>query len=338
MIEKEKMNSLRILMISIVIIIVTFSLIVIKMIDFNSTTNISIQNLNNFKNHRILNNNSNDNPSNNNIDNPLNNNIDTNNINNKKFEQLMKKYNKLEQKYNVLEQKYNVSLLNSSTITSTISSTLISTIEKLPIITHCHDRLKDRAEIPSYLTRLGLSGQGVEVGVRDGEFSEHVLSHWTGFMHLVDPWLNQNTTIYNDISNVKTDEQEARFRLVSEKLLRKFPGRYKIHRTYSVDASKLFTDSQLDYVYIDARHDYAGVLEDMNAWWPKLKVGGLFCGHDFVPDGNLKEGAFGVQQAVYEFAAIKNKEVQSISTKDKSGGRSEPQRVDGGWTTFYFIK
>lgn len=333
------MNSLRILMISIVIIIATFSLIMIKMIDFNSTNNIAIENLNNFKNHRILNNNnnSNDNPSNN-IDNTAN---------NEKFEQLMKQYNELEKKYNVLESNYK-SLLNSSssTVSSTTSSTIssatsstITSVDKVPILTHCHERLKDRAEIPSYLTRLGLVGQGVEVGVRDGEFSEHVLSHWTGgFMHLVDPWLNQNTTIYNDISNVKTDEQEARFRMVSQIMAKKFPGRYKIHRTYSVDASRLFSDSQLDYVYIDARHDYAGVLEDMNAWWPKLKVGGLFCGHDFVPDGNLEEGVFGVQQAVYEFASIKNREVQSISTKDKSGGRSEPQRVDGGWTTFYFIK
>ena len=198
--------------------------------------------------------------------------------------------------------------------------------------------MKDRSEIPMYLTKLGLSGEGVEVGVRDGEFSEWVLSHWNGFMHLVDPWLNQDNTLYTDISNVNQNEQEQRFKMVSDKMASKFPGRYKIHRTYSVEASKLFADSQLDYIYIDARHDYAGVLEDLNAWWDKLKTGGLFAGHDFVPDGNLKEGAFGVQQAVFEFAQKVNKEVQSISTKTRSGGREEPQHIDGGWTTFYFIK
>jgi len=164
------------------------------------------------------------------------------------------------------------------------------------------------------------------------------LSHWSGFMHLVDPWLNQDNKLYTDISNVNQNEQEARFQMVSDKMEKKFSGRYKIHRTYSVEASKLFSDSQLDYVYIDARHDYNGVLEDMNAWWSKLKVGGLFAGHDFVPDGNLNEGSFGVQQAVYEFAKQVNKEVQSISTKTKAGGREEPQHTDGGWTTFYFIK
>ena len=57
-----------------------------------------------------------------------------------------------------------------------------------------------------------------------------------------------------------------------------------------------------------------------------------------VPDGFLKEGAFGVQKAATEFAKAVGREVQSISTKTRSAGREEPQRVDGGWTTFYWIK
>ncbi len=57
-----------------------------------------------------------------------------------------------------------------------------------------------------------------------------------------------------------------------------------------------------------------------------------------VPDGFLKEGAFGVKRAATEFARAVGREVQSISTKTRSAGREEPQRVDGGWTTFYWIK
>ena len=73
-------------------------------------------------------------------------------------------------------------------------------------------------------------------------------------------------------------------------------------------------------------------------WWPKLREGGLFAGHDFVPDGTHKEGAFGVQGAVSEFALSVAREVLSISDKDRDSGRSEPQHADGGWTTWYFIK
>lgn len=35
-------------------------------------------------------------------------------------------------------------------------------------------------------------------------------------------------------------------------------------------------------VYVDARHDKCGVTEDLNKWWPKLKQGGFFAGHDMV--------------------------------------------------------
>lgn len=39
----------------------------------------------------------------------------------------------------------------------------------------------------------------------------------------------------------------------------KFPGRFEIIRDYSLGAAVKFQDESLDYVYIDARHDYAGV-------------------------------------------------------------------------------
>jgi predicted O-methyltransferase YrrM len=49
----------------------------------------------------------------------------------------------------------------------------------------------------------------------------------------------------------------------------------------SVDASKLYADASLDFVMIDADHSYEGVRSDIDAWLPKLKVGGILAGHDF---------------------------------------------------------
>lgn len=204
----------------------------------------------------------------------------------------------------------------------------------------CHKRLSTRGELASYMDELGLAGEGVEVGVRDGDFSVWTLTHWTRGtkLHLVDPWLAQDSSVYNDVSNVAQTEQNARHDLVLSTMQSKFPGRFEIHRTFSVEASKKFADGSLVYVYIDARHDYKGVVEDLEAWWPKLAQGGVFSGHDWVPDGIHKQGDFGVQGAVFNFAAKVGREVQSISDKNKDGGRKEPQDVDGGWTTFYFIK
>lgn len=51
----------------------------------------------------------------------------------------------------------------------------------------------------------------------------------------------------------------------------------------SVAAAKLCESwaASLDFVYIDAMHDYDSVCEDIRAWWPLLRVGGVMGGHDF---------------------------------------------------------
>jgi len=57
-------------------------------------------------------------------------------------------------------------------------------------------------------------------------------------------------------------------------------NRVKIVELTSLQASTLFTDNYFDIVFIDADHRYLKVQADLNAWWPKVKSGGIFCGHD----------------------------------------------------------
>jgi hypothetical protein len=54
-----------------------------------------------------------------------------------------------------------------------------------------------------------------------------------------------------------------------------------IHETNSVAASELFAESSIDAIYIDAAHDYDSVKEDLQAWFGKVKKGGIFSGHDW---------------------------------------------------------
>lgn len=63
-------------------------------------------------------------------------------------------------------------------------------------------------------------------------------------------------------------------------------------------------DASLDFVYIDAQHHYEAVREDLALWYPKLRVGGLFAGHDYL-DGEVDGDRFGVKRAVDEFAGEK---------------------------------
>jgi len=49
----------------------------------------------------------------------------------------------------------------------------------------------------------------------------------------------------------------------------------------SVSAARLFGDRSLEWVHLDARHDYASVKADIEAWLPKVKVGGWLSGDDY---------------------------------------------------------
>jgi cephalosporin hydroxylase len=57
----------------------------------------------------------------------------------------------------------------------------------------------------------------------------------------------------------------------------------------------------LNLVFIDADHSYETVLADIKAWMPKVKVGGVLCGHDYNPPG---QDHAGVRQAVDELIGM----------------------------------
>ena len=61
----------------------------------------------------------------------------------------------------------------------------------------------------------------------------------------------------------------------------------------SMTAVNDYADASLDFVFIDASHEYADVKDDIQAWIKKVKPGCYIGGHDY-------PGAVGVRQAVEE--------------------------------------
>ena len=49
----------------------------------------------------------------------------------------------------------------------------------------------------------------------------------------------------------------------------------------STAGASLFADESLDVVFLDAAHDDQSVRADLQAWWPKVRVGGRMAGHDY---------------------------------------------------------
>lgn len=165
-------------------------------------------------------------------------------------------------------------------------------------------------------------GKGVEVGVFKGELSKKILENWNGTLYMVDVWapLGQE---YLDISNIK-DNPDA-YKETMENI-KGYEDRGIMIRSSSKIASEMFEDESLDFIFIDANHAYDFVVEDLNLWFPKLKKGGVFSGHDYIlldwyNDPNFLEnrkdkhiytflddgtpiytGVFGVNPAVDEFS------------------------------------
>lgn len=59
----------------------------------------------------------------------------------------------------------------------------------------------------------------------------------------------------------------------------------RILKGLSWDMASFVDDNSLDFVFVDASHDYESVKKDLEAWTPKVKPGGVMCGHDIHSEG-----------------------------------------------------
>ncbi len=73
-------------------------------------------------------------------------------------------------------------------------------------------------------------------------------------------------------------------------------------KKFSLEAVTDYEDRSLEFVFIDACHTYHEVTKDLEAWYPKVKLGGILAGDDY----NWKE----VKKAVDDFFKDKDHDLQ----------------------------
>ena len=193
--------------------------------------------------------------------------------------------------------------------------------------------LGERRGLAHLANSLNLTGRAIELGVWRGEFAEQNLHAWRGRLYvMVDLWVpsdcvngNRSHCVYG--SNL-TDNGQAersfdkmvtglRMQRGGDKFKNADDGspRYLMLQNSTLEAAKMFPDEYFDWLYLDATHTYAEAKQDLAAWYPKVRFGGLVSGHDYqfqhqaIGDGYT----FGVKDAVDEFASQRNIRIYTTS-------------------------
>lgn len=136
-------------------------------------------------------------------------------------------------------------------------------------------KLPNRAALARYFAELGFT-RGAEIGVFIAQYSTVLLEAIPGLhLILVDPWTPSR-------NHRNAQRLERQYQAVVSAMIQ---YDVEILRMTSLEAAKIVPDGTLDFVYIDALHDTANVLADLNAWDCKVRIGGMVAGHDWSHPG-----------------------------------------------------
>lgn len=126
------------------------------------------------------------------------------------------------------------------------------------------------------LSKKTNGGIMVEVGSAYGEGAE-IFSKYFDKVYCIDPWVKSTA----DREKYFDEKLENNTKIIKMKGISK-------------DFIDTFKNKSLDFVYIDANHNYEFVKKDIEMWLPKIKDNGFIGGHDY------NFSFLGVIQAVHE--------------------------------------
>ena len=166
----------------------------------------------------------------------------------------------------------------------------------------------NRETLAELFKELGFKN-AAEVGVDKGKYSTILCKHNPELkLKCVDPW---------KAYGLHTDEQIEECYQNALLKLAQYKDNIEFIRKPSIEAAKDIPNKSLDFVYIDAMHDFDNVIMDIIAWVPKVRVGGIMSGHDY-----YKTYAYGVIPAVDAYTRVHNINMWYIT-------REEGRRIEG---------
>ncbi len=130
-----------------------------------------------------------------------------------------------------------------------------------------------RDDLPQFFVDMGYT-VGAEIGVYKGEFSKKICRAGLK-LYAIDPW-----RIYKDYGNPRGQKRLDVQYEHTKRVLAPYPDCTIVRKT-SMEAVTDFADGSLDFVYIDANHEFRYIAEDLSEWTKKVKRGGIVSGHDY---------------------------------------------------------
>ncbi len=123
---------------------------------------------------------------------------------------------------------------------------------------------------------------GVELGVSGGRFTSFLCATMHDMRMLaVDLWQEQPDNTRDGGQTYTGWTHEANYQAFSNGSKLFFGDRVTIWRMSTLEAAKGVRDNSVDFVFIDADHSYEACKADIEAWYPKVRSGGMLTGHDY---------------------------------------------------------
>lgn len=130
--------------------------------------------------------------------------------------------------------------------------------------------MKDRKELARHFKDLGFK-VGAEIGVLGGGYSINLCEVNPELkLYCIDTWGLKETRY-----------KKYHLRKFEEAKIRLAPFNCELIRDFSTEAARNF-DILLDFVYIDANHQFDYVMQDIIVWARKVRSGGIIAGHDYL--------------------------------------------------------
>jgi predicted O-methyltransferase YrrM len=151
-----------------------------------------------------------------------------------------------------------------------------------------------------------------EIGTEQGKFAEEIRrDNPDARIVCIDPY-----QAYDRYEQHQTQAKLDRYYL--EARARLSPLQIELFRVDSLNGASFFEPGYFDAVFIDANHAYEFVRDDIAAWAPKVRRGGMVAGHDYKPEGQERKPLpFGVIQAVTEYTAAHGIAPYFLTKRDK---------------------